>query len=276
MTFAPPTSFFVTAAIIVGLIVGSFLNVVILRLPRMLRLSTATPPPPGPYDLSRPGSHCPQCGHAIAPWDNIPLLSWLLLRGRCRYCRAPISLRYPIVELLAAGGAGLLAGWMRDPWQAVAGMLLYWILLTLSIIDLEHQVLPDEITLPGIWAGLLINVPHLFVSLRSAVLGAAVGYLVLWSLFHLFRLLTGKEGMGYGDFKLYALLGAWLGLINLPLIILIASALGSVWGLGLMASRRIKRETPLPFGPFLAVGGLVALLFGHSLTSGWLHLLHAH
>lgn len=268
----PPPEFFLLAAVLVGLVVGSFLNVVILRLPRMLALPTAAPPPPGPYTLARPGSHCPRCGHAVAPWDNVPVLSWILLRGRCRHCRAPIALRYPLVEAASALGAGGLALAIPDPVKAVGAMLLYWILLALAAIDLDHQVLPDEITLPGLWLGLLVNIPGTFTSLRSAVLGAAVGYLALWGVYHLFRLATGKEGMGYGDFKLYALLGAWLGLGALPLVILVASALGAVVGLALIAARRLGRETPLPFGPFLAVGGLVTLLAGHALTAAWLHL----
>jgi leader peptidase (prepilin peptidase)/N-methyltransferase len=269
---------FPLAAFLVGLVVGSFLNVVVYRLPRMLDLDPehGVARPSGTYDLARPGSHCPHCRHAIAPWDNIPILSWLLLGGRCRHCRAPIPLRYPLVEAAAALGALALALVLADPVRAVAAMLLYWILLTLTVIDLDHRVLPDEITLPGIWLGLLINIPGTLTTLRSAVLGAVVGYLALWGLFHVFRLATGKEGMGYGDFKLYALLGAWLGLAQLPLVILVASALGSVVGLALIAGRRLRRDTPIPFGPFLAAGGLVALLAGPTLTSGWLHLVLHH
>jgi leader peptidase (prepilin peptidase)/N-methyltransferase len=277
---SPFTTIFPIAAVLVGLVVGSFLNVVIHRLPRMLALDPEhgidRPPGTDVYNLARPGSHCPRCGHAIAPWDNVPVLSWIVLRGRCRHCRTPIPLRYPLVELASALGAGALTLLVSDPVRAVAGMLLYWILLVLTVIDLDHRVLPDEITLPGIWLGLLVNVPGILTSLRSAVLGAVVGYLALWSLFHVFRLLTGKEGMGYGDFKLYALLGAWLGLSELPLVVLVASAFGSVVGLGLIATRRLGRDTPIPFGPFLAAGGLVSLLAGRALTSGWLHLAFHH
>ena len=276
---APPfATVFLPAAVLVGLIVGSFLNVVAHRLPRMLELASDADAarPSGPYNLARPGSHCPRCAHAIAPWDNIPVLSWLLLHGRCRHCGASIPIRYPLVEIAAALGAGLLAVAVGNPLRAVAAMLLYWILLALTVIDLDHRVLPDEITLPGLWLGLLINIPGVLTSLRSAVLGAAVGYLSLWSLYHLFRLVTGKEGMGYGDFKLYALLGAWLGLARLPLVILVASALGSIVGLSLIATRRLRSDTPIPFGPFLAAGGLVSLLAGHAITSGWLHLAFPH
>lgn len=276
---APPfATVFLPAAVLVGLIVGSFLNVVAHRLPRMLELASDTDAarPSGPYNLARPGSHCPRCAHAIAPWDNVPVVSWLLLHGRCRHCGASIPIRYPLVEIAAALGAGLLAVAVDNPLRAVAAMLLYWILLALTVIDLDHRVLPDEITLPGLWLGLLINIPGVLTSLRSAVLGAAVGYLSLWSLYHLFRLVTGKEGMGYGDFKLYALLGAWLGLARLPLVILVASALGSIVGLGLIATRRLRSDTPIPFGPFLAAGGLVSLLAGHAITSGWLHLAFPH
>ena len=276
---APPfATVFLPAAVLVGLIVGSFLNVVAHRLPRMLELASDADAarPSGPYNLARPGSHCPRCAHAIAPWDNVPVLSWILLHGRCRHCGASIPIRYPLVEIAAALGAGLLAVAVDNPLRAVAAMLLYWILLALTVIDLDHRVLPDEITLPGLWLGLLINIPGVLTSLRSAVLGAAVGYLSLWSLYHLFRLVTGKEGMGYGDFKLYALLGAWLGLARLPLVILVASALGSIVGLGLIATRRLRSDTPIPFGPFLAAGGLVSLLAGHAITSGWLHLAFPH
>ena len=276
---APPfATVFLPAAVLVGLIVGSFLNVVAHRLPRMLELASDADAarPSGPYNLARPGSHCPRCAHAIAPWDNVPVVSWLLLRGRCRHCGASIPIRYPLVEIAAALGAGLLAVAVDNPLRAVAAMLLYWILLALTVIDLDHRVLPDEITLPGLWLGLLINIPGVLTSLRSAVLGAAVGYLSLWSLYHLFRLVTGKEGMGYGDFKLYALLGAWLGLARLPLVILVASALGSIVGLSLIATRRLRSDTPIPFGPFLAAGGLVSLLAGHAITSGWLHLAFPH
>jgi leader peptidase (prepilin peptidase)/N-methyltransferase len=276
---APPfATVFLPAAVLVGLIVGSFLNVVAHRLPRMLELApdADSARPSGPYNLARPGSHCPRCAHAIAPWDNVPVLSWILLHGRCRHCGASIPIRYPLVEIAAALGAGLLAVAVDNPLRAVAAMLLYWILLALTVIDLDHRVLPDEITLPGLWLGLLINIPGVLTSLRSAVLGAAVGYLSLWSLYHLFRLVTGKEGMGYGDFKLYALLGAWLGLARLPLVILVASALGSIVGLGLIATRRLRSDTPIPFGPFLAAGGLVSLLAGHAITSGWLHLAFPH
>ncbi|MCL5799204.1 MAG: A24 family peptidase [Gammaproteobacteria bacterium] len=276
---APPfATVFLPAAVLVGLIVGSFLNVVAHRLPRMLELTSDADAarPSGPYNLARPGSHCPRCAHAIAPWDNVPVLSWILLHGRCRHCGASIPIRYPLVEIAAALGAGLLAVAVDNPLRAVAAMLLYWILLALTVIDLDHRVLPDEITLPGLWLGLLINIPGVLTSLRSAVLGAAVGYLSLWSLYHLFRLVTGKEGMGYGDFKLYALLGAWLGLARLPLVILVASALGSIVGLGLIATRRLRSDTPIPFGPFLAAGGLVSLLAGHAITSGWLHLAFPH
>ena len=276
---APPfATVFLPAAVLVGLIVGSFLNVVAHRLPRMLELASDADAarPSGPYNLARPGSHCPRCAHAIAPWDNVPVVSWLLLHGRCRHCGASIPIRYPLVEIAAALGAGLFAVAVDNPLRAVAAMLLYWILLALTVIDLDHRVLPDEITLPGLWLGLLINIPGVLTSLRSAVLGAAVGYLSLWSLYHLFRLVTGKEGMGYGDFKLYALLGAWLGLARLPLVILVASALGSIVGLGLIATRRLRSDTPIPFGPFLAAGGLVSLLAGHAITSGWLHLAFPH
>lgn len=263
-----------------GLCIGSFLNVLILRLPRMLDrqwrtdaleyLELPADPPTEPFDLARPRSRCPQCGHAISAIENIPVLSWLALRGRCRGCANPIPVRYPAVELAAAvlgllafGRFGLDAG---GAWAA----LLVWMLLALAVIDLDTQLLPDDLTLPLLWAGLAANLSGTFAPLQDAVIGAMAGYLALWSVYHAFRLLTGREGMGYGDFKLLAAIGAWLGWQMLPVVVIASSALGAVVGAGLIVARRHQAGVPLPFGPFLAGAGVLALFWGPALTDLWL------
>jgi leader peptidase (prepilin peptidase)/N-methyltransferase len=270
----PPAAFALLLGLL-GLLGGSFLNVVVHRLPRMLErewqaqcaeLRGEAPQADAPFDLARPRSRCPQCGQPIAAFDNIPVFSYLLLGGRCRSCRAPIGWRYPAVEL----GAALLAaaaGWHFGPgWQAIAACLLLWTLLALALIDLDTQLLPDCLTLPLLWAGLLFNLNGVFVPLPQAVVGAMAGYLSLWSVYWLFKLLTGKEGMGYGDFKLLAALGAWLGWSMLPAIILISSVLGALVGIGLIALARHARNVPIPFGPYLALAGMLALFWGETLT----------
>jgi leader peptidase (prepilin peptidase) / N-methyltransferase len=284
MSLEPSLLYYVTVALL-GLVVGSFLNVVIHRLPRMLERrwqaecrelnGTETPVvEQTPYNLVVPGSSCPACGHKIRPWENIPLLSYLLLRGRCSACGVHISVRYPLIELVA-GLAALAVAWHYGPgWQTAAALVFSWALLALTMIDLETQLLPDSITLPLLWLGLLVNVKGMFVPLSSAVIGAAAGYLALWAVYHAFRLLTGKEGMGYGDFKLLAALGAWFGWQMLPLTILLSSLVGAVIGLGLMAFRNHEREVPIPFGPYLAVAGWIALLWGTSLTEAYLRFAH--
>ena len=271
---------FTVVCVLLGLIVGSFLNVVIHRLPVMLERDwraeyaevTGAPPPPAGerFDLLVPRSRCPHCGHAITALENVPLLSYLVLRGRCSACRAPISPRYPLVEALT----GLLSGWVAwhfgFGWQAAGALALSWGLIAMAGIDLETQLLPDRLTLPFLWLGLLFNLGGSFTSLRAAVIGAIAGYLALWSIYHLFRLLTGKEGMGYGDFKLLALLGAWLGWQALPTVILLAAGVGAVTGLALMAVKRLDQGRPMPFGPFLAAAGWVALMWGHGLSNAYL------
>ncbi|MDX1594970.1 MAG: A24 family peptidase [Gammaproteobacteria bacterium] len=272
-----------SVAALFGLVTGSFLNVVIHRLPRMMErdwrrecreLAGETAPADGGdearFDLVQPASHCPRCGHGIAAHDNIPLLSYVWLGGRCRHCRAPISLRYPAIELLTAVLTVVVAWRFGVTWQAAAAIPLTWALIALSFIDLDHKLLPDLITLPLIWAGLVVNLGGLYTDLPSAVVGAVAGYLSLWLVYHLFRLLTGKRGMGYGDFKLLAAFGAWLGWQLLPVVVLLSSLVGAVTGLGMMLLAGHRRGTPIPFGPFLAAAGWTALLWGDSLVRAYL------
>jgi len=261
---------------LLGLLVGSFLNVVALRLPPWLAHrwraqcreyleagETREEPPPG---IVSPPSHCPGCGHRLRPWENVPLLSYLLLRGRCRACGMAISWRYPLVEAVT-GALTAVVGWhFGVGWESVAAWVFLWFLIPLTLIDLDHQLLPDALTLPLLWAGLLWSVAGGFTDPASAILGAAGGYLVLWSVYQLFKLATGKEGMGYGDFKLLAALGAWLGWQSLPLIVLLSSLLGAVVGGLLILLRGRDRQLPIPFGPFLAGAGWVAMLWGETLT----------
>ncbi len=272
-------AWFGACAGVLGLMVGSFLNVVIHRLPRMLErewqaqcaeLSGAAIEPAPRYNLVVPGSACPHCGHKIGPLENIPVLSYLMLRGKCKSCGAPISARYPLVEA-ATGLVSAFAAWHFGFGAAGLGaLLLIWALIALTCIDIDTQLLPDAITLPLLWLGLLFGFTGAFADLRSAVLGAIVGYLALWSVYWLFKLATGKEGMGYGDFKLLAALGAWLGWKMLPLIVLLSSVVGAAVGVGLIIAARHGRNVPIPFGPYLAGGGLIALLWGPELTRSYL------
>lgn len=273
---------FVLSCLFLGLMVGSFLNVVIHRLPKMMEqgwrqqcaeLRGDTAPAQPTYNLVVPRSACPHCNHAISAWENIPVFSYLWLRGKCKGCAARISPRYPIVEAIT----GLLCAYAA--WHfgfgvaAVGALLLIWALLALTGIDFDTQLLPDDITLPLLWVGLLFNLFGTFTTLPDAVLGAVFGYLTLWSVYWLFKLVTGKEGMGYGDFKLLAALGAWLGWQMLPLIILLSSVVGAVVGISLMVVLKQGRNIPIPFGPYLAGGGLIALFWGSSLTQNYLQLL---
>lgn len=281
---------------ILGLLVGSFLNVVVYRLPVMLKrqwkaecaafLAAETSAKPAgeheagensgaPFNLLVPRSRCPHCGHLISALENIPVLSYLALRGRCRECGTAISLRYPVVEIVSALLAVVAAWHFGVGWQALGAILLSWALLCLTLIDYDTQYLPDNITLPFLWLGLLFNLNGVFVPLSSAVIGAVAGYLVLWIIYQIFRLLTGKEGMGYGDFKLLAMLGAWLGWQALPAIIILSSLVGSVVGIGLIVLRRQQRSQPIPFGPYLAIAGWLALLWGAAINTAYLHWLAA-
>ena len=271
----------VTIAVLLGLLVGSFLNVVIHRLPKMMErqwreecaeLTGATPPPAERFNLLVPRSACPKCGHVITALENIPIASYLSLGGKCSACRAPISPRYPAVEVLT----GLLTGyaaWSYGPSAAMLGALLFvWAMIALAFIDFDTFYLPDDITLPLLWAGLLFSLGGVFTDIRSAVIGAAAGYLALWSVYWAYKLATGKEGMGYGDFKLLAAIGAWLGWKMLPLVILLSSLAGAAVGIALIAFARRGRNTPIPFGPYLALSGLIALFWGESLTRQYLNL----
>ena len=267
-----------TAAFL-GLCVGSFLNVVIHRLPLMMQAQwraecaalEGLQPPAGPaLNLLTPRSRCPGCGAAITAWQNVPVLSWLWLRGRCAACRAPIGLRYPAVEV-AAGALAVLLAWRFGYSPALAPALVFaWALLALTFIDLDTQLLPDDITLPLLWLGLLVNAFGVFTDLRSAVLGAAGGYLLLWSVYWGFRLVAGKEGMGYGDFKLLAALGAWTGWQVLPFVVLVSALTGAVVGGIALALSRRGMETRIPFGPYLALGGMAGLLWGREAVVMWL------
>lgn len=266
----------VTAAAVLGLLVGSFLNVVIHRVPRMLEREWAQQaaevrgedaPAADRYNLIVPRSHCPSCGHRIGALENIPLLSWLLQRGKCTACGASIPARYPIVEL-ATGVLSAIAVWRFGATaEGLGAVVLTCFLIALAFIDLDTQLLPDSMTLPLLWLGLLFNLSGVFVPLPVAVIGAMAGYLSLWSIYWLFKLATGKEGMGYGDFKLLAALGAWFGWTALPAVILLASVVGAAVGIALIVAARHGREVPIPFGPYLAGAGLLALYFRGPLGS---------
>ncbi|MBI18767.1 MAG: prepilin peptidase [Proteobacteria bacterium] len=264
---------------VLGLAVGSFLNVVILRLPPRLawqwQTSAGTPgtvadPPKPPPGLVRPGSRCPTCKQSIHWWENIPLLSYVLLRGRCSHCDAHISLRYPAVEALTALLSITVVWVLGLDWQLAAALILTWGLIVLSFVDLDHMLLPDVITLPLLWLGLLVNLAGGFCDIGSAVIGAVSGYLVLWIIFHVYRMISGREGFGYGDFKLLAALGAWLGWQMLPLVLLLASLCGAVIGITLIMLTPREARQPLPFGPYLAVAGWIVLLWGDALLATYL------
>jgi leader peptidase (prepilin peptidase)/N-methyltransferase len=287
--------FFAGSAFILGLVIGSFLNVIIYRLPIMLERewrsqaaellpaagdsATAPPVTPERFTLSTPSSACPACKTPIKAWQNIPLISWLLLQGRCASCKTKISVRYPLVELTT----GILSAWLA--WHfgfgapAACALLVTWALIALTGIDIDHKLLPDSITLPLMWAGLLAAVvvgpiagSPIPVSAHDAIIGAASGYVSLWLVFHTFRLITGKEGMGYGDFKLFAALGAWLGWKLLPLVILLSAATGALLGILMIGLRGRDRSAPMPFGPYLAAAGWLAMMYGNELVSSYLRV----
>jgi leader peptidase (prepilin peptidase) / N-methyltransferase len=272
-------TFFITMATLLGLMVGSFLNVVIHRLPKMMEqewqrncadLHGQEAPAHPRYTLVTPRSACPACGHQIRAWENIPALSYLMLGGKCSACNARISPRYPLVELMAGTLAGLIAWRFGFGSAGLAAMAFTFCLIPLTFIDFDTHLLPDDITLPLLWGGLLWNISGGFTDLVSAVIGAMAGYLALWSIYWLFKLVTGKEGMGYGDFKLLAAIGAWFGWQLLPAVILLSSLAGSIIGLGLIVLARHGRNVPIPFGPYLAMGGVAALFFGPQLAGFYL------
>lgn len=269
---------------VLGLLVGSFLNVLVYRLPIMMfaewrvqaRAFLDLPEEPAErvFNLMWPRSECPHCGHAIRAWHNLPLLGWLLLRGRCADCQAPISMRYPLVELvtgLLSGGLAWYLGASPELWLMLP---LTWALLAMSLIDFDHHLLPDILVLPLLWVGLVANAFGIFTTLESALWGAVAGYLSLWTVYWIFRLVTGREGMGHGDFKLLALLGAWGGWQILPLVLLMSSLLGAVLGSLWLRQRGAAAGTPIPFGPFLSLSGWIALLWGSEMTRAYLQFAH--
>lgn len=266
--------FFVSCTTILGLMIGSFLNVVIYRLPEMMKRNwlqqcaelqgeavQALPE----FNLLTPRSRCIHCGHKITAWENIPIISYLFLRGRCSQCHARISPRYPMVEAATAIISGFVAWHFGYGFVALAALIFVWALIALAVIDLDTQLLPDDITLPLLWIGLLVNINHGFTDIQSAVIGAIAGYLSLWSIYWCFKLITGKEGMGYGDFKLLAAIGGWLGWSKLPLVILSSSLVGALVGIGLILAAKLNKGIPIPFGPYLVGGALIALFWGEQL-----------
>lgn len=272
---SPPVFYFTLG--ILGLIAGSFLNVVIYRLPKMLQnewhrecrnlleINAAEPSEEESYNLVLPRSRCPRCAHKITALENIPILSYILLAGKCSACKAAISLRYPVIEFLSAAIAIFIAWRFGYSVQTILAIILSWSLLVLSMIDIDEQLLPDDITLPFLWLGLFANMFGVFTDIYSSLIGAMLGYGILWSVYMMFKLLTGKEGMGYGDFKLLAMLGAWLGWQVIPLIILLSSICGAVIGIGLIVLRKHDKSKPIPFGPYLALAGWIALVWGTEL-----------
>ncbi|MCL1038284.1 A24 family peptidase [Shewanella submarina] len=287
---------FITLSFIFAATIGSFLNVVIHRMPVMMKrewqqecnayieeyhassldksaLKKLTAPIdnyPERYNLIAPGSACPKCGNKIKPWQNIPVLGWIMLKGQCANCKTSISARYPVVEALTGLLVAVLAWHFGPNIQFALAALLTFILIALTFIDLDEMLLPDQLTLPLVWLGLLVNLPGTFTDLQSAIIGAVAGYLSLWSVFWLFKLLTGKEGMGYGDFKLMAVFGAWLGWQFLPVIILLSSLVGAIVGIAMILAKRLSREKPIPFGPYIAAAGWIALVYGQQIIDWYL------
>jgi len=272
---------FITAALVLGLLIGSFLNVVIYRLPVMMQTEwqqqcTELLHPESinesaeKFNLNTPRSRCPKCNHQITWYENIPIFSYLFLKGKCSSCATPISPRYALIELLTGVLTAIVAWHFGFGWQAGAAMLLTWALITMSFIDIDHQLLPDSITLPWLWLGLILSLFPVFVDSHASLIGAAAGYLSLWGIFHLFKLITGKEGMGYGDFKLLALLGAWMGWKLLPVVVLLSSLVGAVIGIAMILILGRDRNIPIPFGPYLAAAGWLAMLWGHDIVDAYL------
>ncbi len=272
-----------TVIFLTGLMVGSFLNVVIYRLPVMMEkswtrecqefLQIEQEPEQSPFNLAVPQSRCPHCNHPIKPWQNIPVISYIFLQGKCANCNAPISLRYPLIEAFTGLCSAVVAWHFGFSLEMLFALLLTWSLIALSFIDIDHQLLPDSITLPLIWLGLFLSLFNIFTDAHASIIGAIAGYLSLWSIYHLFKLATGKEGMGYGDFKLLALFGAWLGWQYLPLIILLSSLVGAVIGISLIILGKQDKNKPIPFGPYLAAAGWLALIWGNQINQFYLDSL---
>lgn len=277
-----PLELIFTLSLVLGLVVGSFLNVVIYRLPLQLQnswrhdamdfLGQEPDTENKKFSLVYPPSRCPSCEVLIKPWHNIPVISYLFLKGRCKNCSEPISLQYPAVELICGLLTVAVVYHFGFTIQAAWAMLFTWVLVALTGIDVNHQLLPDSLTLPLLWLGLLLNISSTFTPLVDAVIGAAAGYLVLWSVYWVFKLITGKEGMGHGDFKLLAALGAWLGWQQLPMIILLSSAVGALIGIASILFYGRERQAQIAFGPYLAIAGWIALVVGEKITSGYLQL----
>ncbi len=273
--------FFITTVALLGACVGSFLNVVIYRLPVMMErawraeIEEQADAPPSvnqeTFNLAQPASTCPKCQHKIRAWENIPVVSYLFLRGKCASCSTSISPRYPIIEIVTALLSIVIAWHFGPTWAAAAALFLTWALITLTMIDFDHQLLPDVITLPFVWLGLGLGLFGVFVDIHTAVIGAMAGYLSLWGVFWLFKLVTGKEGMGYGDFKLLALLGAWMGWQAIPVIIIMSSVVGAIVGITLVIFGRNK-DIPIPFGPYLAAAGFITLIWGEPITQAYLNI----
>ena len=279
------SSLFISTIIILGLLVGSFLNVVIYRLPLMMQqewqaqcaeLAGQVSNEIEPLTLSSPRSRCPHCNHAISALENIPVISFLVLGGKCKQCKTSISKRYPLIELLSGTLSCIVALHFGFDWSCLGALLLTWSLIALTFIDVDHQLLPDSITLPLLWFGIFFSLFDVYTSLTSSVIGAIAGYLSLWLVFHCFRLATGKEGMGYGDFKLLAALGAWIGWSFLPTIILLSSLVGATVGISLILLRQQHRDVPIPFGPYLAAAGWIALIWGDVINQAYLNWSGLH
>ena len=286
--FSTSPAAFITVAFVFSLLVGSFLNVVIYRLPIMLERewraqceeTVASPPgdlPAEPFNLMVPRSRCPYCKHQITALQNIPILSYLVLRGKCANCRTPIPLRYPLIEFCTALLTAVVAWRFGFGWEAGAAILLTWSFIAISVIDFDHQIIPDTISLPLVWIGLGLSLFHpvagaeaLFIDPKTAIIGALAGYLSLWSVYQLFKLMTGKEGMGYGDFKLLAVIGAWLGWQMILPVILLSAVVGAIVGIALIVLQGRDRSTPIPFGPYLAAAGWIGMMWGQQIVSGYL------
>lgn len=288
--FKQDLAFFVASIFVLGLLVGSFLNVVIYRLPVIFKREwrkdcclyleenyqakihhNITNEPAEPFNLVKPDSTCPSCGHQIRAWENIPVISYIFLKAKCSNCKTAISFRYPFIELLSAILAATCAWHFGFSLAGFSAIALTWALISLSWIDYDTQYLPDQITLPFLWLGLILNINNTFTDINSGVIGAVAGYLSLWTVHHTFKLITKKEGMGYGDFKLLAMLGAWMGWQFLPVIIILSSLVGSIIGITLILLKKHQREKPIPFGPYLAIAGWIALLWGEQINLFYLN-----